>query len=52
MPKNITAAQKHAWDLRKSDALVQTNQIKYDCFFSFFFFMHGTKNVKKCFVKI
>ena len=38
MPKNITAAQKSAWDFHKSDALAQTNQIKYDCFF-----MHGTK---------
>ena len=46
MPKNITAAQKHAWDLRKSDALVQTNQIKYDCFFSFFCMAQKTqKNV-------
>ena len=26
----------------KSDALAQTNQIKYDCFF-----MHGTENIKK-----
>ena len=50
MPKNITAAQKHAWDLRKSDALVQTNQIKYDCFF--FLFLHGTENTKKCFLNI
>ena len=33
MPKNITAAQKHAQDFHKSDALAQTNQIKYDCFF-------------------
>ena len=33
MPKNITAAQKRAWDFYKSDALAQTNQIKYGCFF-------------------
>ena len=33
MPRNITAAQKRAWDFLKSDALAQTNQIKYDCFF-------------------
>ena len=32
MPRNITAAQKCAPDFRKSEALVQTNQIKYDCF--------------------
>ena len=42
MPRNITAAQKRARDFHKSDALAQTNQIKYDCFF-----MHGTENIKK-----
>ena len=31
--RNTTAAQKSAWDFYKSDALAQTNQIKYDCFF-------------------
>ena len=34
MPRNITAAQKGARDFHESDALAQTNQIKYDCFFS------------------
>ena len=33
MRRNITAAQKRARDFHKSDALAQTNQIKYDCFF-------------------
>ena len=33
MPRNKTVAQKSARDLHKSDALAQTNQIKYDCFF-------------------
>ena len=33
MPRNITAAQKRARDFRKSNALAQTNQIKYDCIF-------------------
>ena len=33
MPRNITTAQKRAPDLHKSDALAQTNQIKYDYFF-------------------
>ena len=32
MPRNITAAQKHARDFHKSDTLAQTNQVKYDCF--------------------
>ena len=31
MPRKITAAQKRARDFHKSDALAQTNQIKYDC---------------------
>ena len=44
MPRNITAAQMRARDFHKSDALAQTNQIKYDCFF-----MHGTENIKKLF---
>ena len=44
MPRNITDAQKCVRDFHKSDALAQTNQIKYDCFF-----MHGTDNVKKLF---
>ena len=42
MPRNITDAQKLVRDFHKSDALAQTNQIKYDCFF-----MHGTENIKK-----
>ena len=44
MPRNITDAQKRARDFHKIDALAQTNQIKYDCFF-----MHGTENIKKLF---
>ena len=32
MPRNITDAQKPFRDFHKSDALAQTNQIKYDCF--------------------
>ena len=44
MPRNITDAQKHVRDFHKSDALAQTNQIKYDCFF-----MHGTENIKQLF---
>ena len=44
MPRNITNAQKAVRDFHKSDALAQTNQIKYDCFS-----MHGTGNIKKLF---
>ena len=33
MPRGITPAQKRARDFHKSDALAQTNQTKYDCFF-------------------
>ena len=33
MPRNITDGQKRVRDFPKSDALAQTNQIKYDCFF-------------------
>ena len=44
MPRNITATQKHAKDFHKSDALAQTNQKKYDCFF-----LHGTENTKEIF---
>ena len=44
MSRNITTAQKRARDFHKSDALAQTNQIKYDCFF-----LHGTENIKKLF---
>ena len=44
MPRNITDAQKRFQDFLKSDALAQTNQIKWDCFF-----MHGTENIKKLF---
>ena len=42
MLRNITDAKKCVQDFHKSDALAQTNQIKYDCFF-----MHGTENIKK-----
>ena len=44
MLRNITAAQKHAKDFHKSDALAQTNQMKYNCFF-----LDGTENLKKIF---
>ena len=44
MPRNITDAQKHVGDFHKSDALAQTNQLKFGCFF-----MHGTDNIKKLF---
>ena len=48
MPRNKTAAQEPTRDLNKSDALAQTNQIKYGCLFS-----HGTENKnKKNFLKI
>ena len=40
MPRNITTAQKRVQDFHKSDALAQTNQIKYDCLF-----LHGTENI-------
>ena len=33
MLRNITPAQKHAWEFYKSDALAQTNQISSNCFF-------------------
>ena len=33
MPRNITDAQKRAWDFHKSDASARINQIKYNCFF-------------------
>ena len=33
MPRNITAAKKQIRYFHKSDALAQTYQIKYDCFF-------------------
>ena len=42
--RNITPAQKCAQECYKSDVLAQTNQVKYDCFFS-----HGTENTKKIF---
>ena len=44
MPRNITDAQKRVRDFHKSDALAQTNQIKYGCFF-----LHDTENTKKIF---
>ena len=44
MLRSITDAQKHVRDFQKSDALAQTNQIKYN-----YFFMHGTENIKKLF---
>ena len=44
MPRSITDAQKSFRDFHKSDALAQTNQVKYDCFF-----MHGAGNIKKLF---
>ena len=44
MPGNITDVQKRVRDFHKRDALAQTNQIKYDCFF-----LHVTENMKKIF---
>ena len=44
MPRNITDAQKSVQDFYKSDALAQTNQLRYDCFS-----MHDTENIKKLF---
>ena len=44
MPRNITDAQKPFRDFHKSDALAQTNQIKYD-----YCFLHGTENKKNIF---
>ena len=44
MSRNIINAQKRAPDFHKSDALAQTNQIKYGCFF-----LHDTENTKKLF---
>ena len=35
---------QHVRDFHKSDALAQTNQIKYGCFF-----LHDTENTKKIF---
>ena len=44
MPRNITAAQKHAQDFSENDVLAQTNQISYD---SFFFLILLWKNSEK-----
>ena len=44
MSKSITAAQKRDREFHKSDALAQTNQMKYDCFF-----LNDTENTKKLF---
>ena len=33
MPTNITDAQKAVRNFCKSDALAQTNQIRYDCYY-------------------
>ena len=41
MPRNITVALKFARDFHESDALSQTNQIKYDCFF-----LHSIETIK------
>ena len=41
MPRNIIIAQKRAQDFHKSETLAQTNQIKYEYFFS-----HNRKNKK------
>ena len=41
MPRNIADAQKCVRNFHKSDALAQTNRIKYGCFF-----MHGTETKK------
>ena len=44
MLRNINDAQKRVRDVHKSDALAQTNLIKYDCLI-----MHDTENIKKLF---
>ena len=44
MLRNITTAQNYAPDFHKSDALIQTNQIKYDCIF-----WHDAENIEKLF---
>ena len=44
MSRSITATQKRGRDFHKSDALAQTNQMKYDCFF-----LNDTENTKKLF---
>ena len=47
MPRNITTAQKSVHDFHKNDALAQTNDVNYDCFF-----LQGTENIKNYFLKI
>ena len=47
MSRNIIDAQKCARGFHKSDALAQTNQIKYG-----FYFLHDTENTKELFLKI
>ena len=47
MSRNIIDAQKRARNFRKSDALAQTNQIKYGCFF-----LHDTENTNSYFLRI
>ena len=44
MLRNITTAQKYVPDFYKSDALIQSNQIKYDCIF-----WHEAENIEKVF---
>ena len=41
MLKNKTTVQRRGGDFHKSEALAQTNQIKYDCFS-----LQGTENKK------
>ena len=47
MLRNITPAQKRAWEFYRRDALAQTNHIKYDCFFPM-----AQKTQKNYFLKI
>ena len=47
MLRNVTPAQKRAREIYRSDALAQTNQINYECFFS-----HAQKTQKNYFLKI
>ena len=42
MSRNMTAAEKRAWDFHKCNALAQTNQTKYDCFV---FFLRMTQKI-------
>ena len=48
MLRNKTPAQKRTREIYKCDALAQTNQVNYDCFF----FLMAQKTKKKIFLKL